>query len=131
MSARMYKYFLSCKNVHPGAATGGDAGKEAKQIATPMVVFLPTVLLVPYLVIVNFLLHIAGAAAAISFWTALTLLSLWLLIMSPLVFVGSYVAFWFDDGKFRISSTKINQTARTVPSNLPLYIRNPFSFLLG
>jgi transmembrane 9 superfamily protein 2/4 len=87
---------------------------------------LPGVLVAIFMVL-NVLLHIAGAATAVGFLTVLGLLALWICLSTPLVFVGSFLG--FRANKISVP-VKTNQIARYIPE-LPWYATPPMSYLLG
>jgi transmembrane 9 superfamily protein 2/4 len=77
--------------------------------------------------VLNVFLQIAGTATAASFFSIFALLSLWVCVSTPLVFVGSFFGFRAD--KITVS-VKTNQIARYIPE-LPWYANPPLSFMLG
>ncbi|CAJ1953264.1 unnamed protein product [Cylindrotheca closterium] len=87
---------------------------------------LPGVL-VGIFMILNFFLHMAGAATAVGFFMILAIFALWVCVSTPLVFVGSFMGFRAE--KLSIPA-KVNKVTRYVPKS-PWYSEPPISFLLG
>lgn len=83
--------------------------------------------LVSMFTVLNIFLSFAGAATAVSFFTLVSLFSLWVCVSAPLVLVGSF--FGFRARPLEVP-TKTNQIARVVPE-LPWYSAPPASHLLG
>jgi len=87
---------------------------------------LPGVLISIFTVL-NIFLHVAGAATAVHFFTLLAILGLWIVVSTPMVFVGSYFGFSADKVSVPV---KVNQIARYIPQP-PWYAFPPVSYFLG
>jgi len=83
--------------------------------------------LIAIFTVLNVFLHIAGAATAVHFFTLLAILGLWIVISTPMVFVGSF--YGFSAEKIQVP-VKVNQIARYVPE-APWFANPPLSYLLG
>jgi len=111
VSSRLYKY---CE------------AKAWKQNTIMTAAGLPGVLVAIFMVL-NIWLSIVGAATALSFFSIFAIFSLWLLVATPLVFIGSFFGLKFD--KLEVPR-KTNQIARIIPEQ-PWYTTPPVSILLG
>jgi len=87
---------------------------------------LPGVL-ISIFAILNIFFHIVGSSTAVHFFTLLAILGLWIVISTPMVFVGSY--FGFKAEKVHVP-VKINQISRYIPEP-PWYANPPVSYLMG
>lgn len=111
ISSRLYKYF------------DGKAWKRATLLTACL---FPGTLVAMFLGL-DIFLSFAGAATAVSIWTIISLFLLWVLVSTPLVFVGSF--FGFRAPKIEVP-TKTNQIARFIPEG-PWYTLPHYTILFG